>query len=78
MHMAERDDINKLYDKMKAIGINVGGCAVLYDKDKAQYYLVEHPVERLYLVNHDFFYNFARLDFAKKCEEMELLFKYNI
>ena len=35
-------------------------------------------VERLYLVNHDFFYNFARLDSAKKCEEMELLFKHNI
>lgn len=78
MHMAERDDINKLYDKMETIGVNVGGCAVLYDKEKTQYYLVEHPVERLYLVNHDFFYNFARLDFAKKFEEMELLFKYNI
>ena len=43
--MAERDDINKLYDKMEAIGINVGGCAVLYDKEKTQYYLVEHPVD---------------------------------
>ena len=47
-------------NKLKEIGIEVGGAAILRRKNGAgyvDYVIVEHPTKERYLINKDLFYN---------------------
>ena len=65
----------ELENKIKEIGIEVGGCALLRKKNKVgyeDYVLVEHPTEQRYLINKDMFYQ-QPLDIL---DEAELIYKF--
>ena len=57
---SHRQLLYEFEDKLKEIGIEVGGAAVLRKKNNAgyvDYVIVEHPTEQRYIVNKDLFYN---------------------
>ena len=69
------EEINEVFEVLNSIDINVGGCAVLHEKTEDRghkYYLIEHPLEKLYLVNGHLFYECGNPGYDK----MELLFKH--
>lgn len=69
--MTTREELIEFENKIKKIGIEVGGCAVIKKGDR--HFLIEHPTELRYTINGDIFYN-HRLDTV---DDVELLFKCN-
>lgn len=58
----EIEDLEKLFD---SIPIKVGGYAVFRNQKNGKYYFIEHPVEEMWLINKDFWYNHTREEFDK-------------
>jgi len=67
--MTTHEELKAFENKIKAIDIKVGGCAVIKKGDR--HFLLEHPTEQIYTINGDFFYN-HKLDTV---DDAELLFK---
>ena len=58
-------------NKIKEIGIEIGGFAVIRSIDK-HFHLIEHPTENRFLIDKNFFYSHKK-DTVDNCE---IIYKY--
>lgn len=56
------EELRKIFEQIPA---SIGGYAVLYDKNSEKYYFIQHPVEMIWLVNNDMWYNYSNKEFNK-------------
>ena len=56
------EELRKLFEQ---VPVSIGGYAVLYDHNREKYYFIEHPVETIWLVNGDMWYNHSNKEFNK-------------
>ena len=61
-------ELKNLFEK---IHITVNVYALLRNNDNNRYFLIEHPVETMWLINGDFWYNYANAKY--EFDKYELL-----